>query len=85
MSNHTTNPVRNTAAFVAQSWVSFGLAFAAVIIGVLYLPVDSWMRAFLGIGVCYLVTSSFTLAKTIRDQAEADADLQERRRMERLL
>lgn len=84
MSNQTANPIRNTAAFVAQSWVSFGIAFAGVIIGILYLPVDSWMRAFLGLGICYLVTSSFTLAKTIRDQQEA-GQYSQQVRVERLM
>jgi hypothetical protein len=32
---------------------------------------DLWQRLFLGMTVLFLVTSSFTLAKVIRDQEEA--------------
>ncbi|MCU1498206.1 MAG: hypothetical protein JWM47_2159 [Acidimicrobiales bacterium] len=60
----------NTSAFLAQSWISFAISFSAVLLGTAYLPIDAWMRAFLGISMLYVVTSSFTLAKCIRDQQE---------------
>lgn len=56
-----------TAAFRAQAALSFGVSLAAVTVGIAYLPVDGWVRAFLAIGVLYVVTSAFTLAKTVRD------------------
>ncbi len=40
---------------------------------VLYLPVDPWVRAFLGLGTLYLTTSAFTLAKCIRDAQETQS------------
>ena len=61
---------KTTAAFFLQSVVSFGVSVVAVGIGIAYLPVDAWMRSFLAIGVLYVVTSSFTLAKCVRDQQE---------------
>ena len=45
----------------------------AVGTGIAYLPVSSWMRAFLAIGLLYVVTSCFTLAKCVRDHQEAEA------------
>jgi hypothetical protein len=39
--------------------------------GVMFLPLDIWQRLFLAMTVLFLVTSSFTLAKVIRDQEEA--------------
>ena len=39
----------------------------------MYLPVDSWARAFLIIGVLYAITSSFTLAKCVRDQHDTQS------------
>ena len=62
---------RNTAAFFAQAGLSFALALGAMLFAVLYLPVDPWIRAFLGLGTLYLTTSAFTLAKCIRDAQES--------------
>jgi hypothetical protein len=44
-----------------------------MVIAVLYLPVDPLIRAFLGLGLLYVVTSSITLAKVVRDQQEVTA------------
>jgi hypothetical protein len=41
---------RNTAAFYAQAGISFAIALLAMLFAVLYLPVDPWVRAFLGLG-----------------------------------
>jgi hypothetical protein len=61
----------NTTAFFVQAGVSFGLALLSLLIGIVYLDVDPWVRAFLGLAVVFLTTSSFTLAKCIRDQQES--------------
>src|ERR1700761_7927345 len=59
-----------TTAFYAQAAISFGLALVAVTGGILYLPVDGWIRGFLALGMLYLVTSAFTLAKCVRDRQD---------------
>ena len=64
----TTSPT--TTAFFVQAALSFGLALAAVTGGIVYLPVDGWVRGFLALGMLYLVTSTFTLAKCVRDRQE---------------
>ena len=76
-----------TAAFHIQAILSFGIALAAVAIAVVYLPADGWVRAFLAISVLYVVTSAFTLAKTIRDRQEAGSVLSrvDQARLEKLL
>jgi hypothetical protein len=66
----TPNQSKNTNAFFAQAAISFGVALVAMVFAILYLPVDPWIRAFLGLGVMYLTTSSFTLAKCVRDAQE---------------
>ena len=71
MSNTNPNSVRNTAAFYAQAGISFAVSFGAVLLGVAYLPDDNWMKGFLAVSLLYVVTSSFTLAKCIRDQQES--------------
>lgn len=67
------SPTKNTNAFFLQAGISFGVALLSVIVGILYLPVDPWIRAFLALGSLFLVTSSFTLAKCVRDNQENNA------------
>jgi hypothetical protein len=62
---------KNTAAFFIQAAVAFGVSFVGVIRGIFFLPLDVWQRLFLAMAVLFLVSSSFTLAKVIRDQQEA--------------
>jgi hypothetical protein len=62
-----------TAAFYLQATISFAVSLFAVGMGIAYLPADPWTRSFLAIGVLYAVTSSFTLAKCVRDRQESEA------------
>ncbi|MBC7680294.1 MAG: hypothetical protein H7233_15085 [Pseudorhodobacter sp.] len=74
----TTTPAtapRTTAAFQAQAALSFGVSVVATGTGIAYLPVGGWVRAFLAIGLLYVVTSCFTLAKTVRDAQETSTVL----------
>lgn len=86
-----TTPVQSksptTAAFFAQAAVSFAIAGIAVVVGIVFLPVDPWVRAFLGVGVLYTVSSAFTLAKCVRDRQEEDSvtNRVERARVDKLL
>ena len=61
---------KNTNAFFLQAGVSFAVALLTMIFAIFYLPVDPWIRAFLGLGTMFLTTSSFTLAKCVRDAQE---------------
>ena len=69
----TTPSARNTNAFFMQAAVSFGVSLTAVAIAIAYLPAGAWIRAFLGLGLLYVVTSSLTLAKCVRDRQESTA------------
>ncbi len=86
-----TTPVQpkppTTAAFFAQAVVSFAIAGITVVVGIVFLPVDPWVRAFLGIGVLYTVSSAFTLAKCVRDRQEEEsvASRVDRARVDKLL
>jgi hypothetical protein len=83
----TASQARPSAAFYIQSVISFAVALSALIIGVVSLQVDIWVRGFLSVGVLYLVTSTFTLAKVIRDQQEASTALSriDQARLEKML
>ncbi|MER5850274.1 YiaA/YiaB family inner membrane protein [Streptomyces sp. NPDC002012] len=71
MSETTSVKQQSTAAFYGQAVASFGVAMAAMTLGIYFLDASGWVRGFLAIGVLYLVTSCFTLAKVIRDRQEA--------------
>ncbi len=63
----------NTTAFFAMSGISFAVALLAMVLAVVNLPVDPWMRAFLALGTLYLTTTAFTLAKCVRDAQESSS------------
>ena len=69
----TPNQPKNTSAFYVQAGISFGVALLTMIFSVIYLPVDPWIRSFFGLGIMYLTTSTFTLAKCVRDAQENQA------------
>jgi hypothetical protein len=62
---------KDTTAWIFQVWVSFLASMAAMIVGILHLPVDGWVRGYMAMGTLFTVGSAFTLAKTIRDNYEA--------------
>ncbi len=62
---------RDTAAWIFQVWASFGLSLGTTAIGIGYLPVDPWIRAFVWMGLAFSVGSALSLAKTLRDNHEA--------------
>ena len=78
---------KQTTAFMVQSALSFGIALFAVLIGVASLPVDPWTRSFLAVGLLYVVTSTFTLSKVVRDAHESQTVLSrvDEARLERIL
>ncbi|MEU4393410.1 YiaA/YiaB family inner membrane protein [Kribbella sp. NPDC023855] len=59
-----------TSAFYVQAILSFGISLAAMTIAIAYLPAATWIRAFLALGLLYLVTSTVTLCKVVRDRQE---------------
>ena len=61
---------RTTSAFFLQAATSFAVSLAVTLIGIGYLHESAWVRGFLALGLLYVVTSAFTLAKCIRDRQE---------------
>jgi hypothetical protein len=64
---------RTTTAFFTQSVISFAVSLGVTIAGIGYLHDSRWIRGFLALGLLYVVTSSFTLAKCVRDRQEETA------------
>ncbi len=72
MANPTPHlPQTHSAAWVAQTWISFALSIGVTAFGIWCLPTDPWIKAFLGMGLLFSVGSALSLAKTVRDQHES--------------
>ncbi len=63
---------QNTQAWRFQVWATFALSFGGMVIGIWFLPASLWIKGFLAMGLVATVSSCFTLAKTVRDDHEAD-------------
>lgn len=50
---------------------SFAISLGLMGLGVLWMPVDLWLKGYLVMGLMFVVGSTITLAKTIRDEHEA--------------
>jgi hypothetical protein len=64
-------PLQHSAAWVAFTYATFLLSLAMIGVGVLFMPIDVWMKGFLCMAVILLVQSCMTMTKTIRDNEEA--------------
>ena len=49
----------------------FGLAISAMSLAIFYLPTEIWVKGYMGMGTLLVVASSFMLAKSMRDEFEA--------------
>ncbi len=61
---------QHAPAWVFFTYLSFGLALGCTAIGIFFLPIDLWARAFLSMGLLMTVQSCITMTKTQRDMHE---------------
>ena len=64
----------DTGAWVLQVWASFFIALLAAVLGIFYLPVEPWVKGYAAMGLFFTLGSTFTLAKTIRDNRDGQVD-----------
>jgi hypothetical protein len=60
-------PQKDSTAWVIQTWAAFLISISITTFSVLNLPLDNWIKGFMGIGLAFSIGSSLTLAKTTRD------------------
>ncbi len=65
------SPSTNTAAWIFQAWASFVISVSATTAGIIYLPVDGWVKGYMGMGLLFSIGSTMSLSKTVRDEHEA--------------
>ena len=77
----------HTNAWVAQTYISFLVSIAATLVGVFYMPGDSWLKGYMGMGVLFSVASTASLSKTLRDIEESKTMMSriDEAKLERLL
>ena len=68
----TQSDVKDTPMFKLVVWGGFFLAMSLTGWGLWRMEVNDTYKAFLGVSWLYLITCTFTLAKTLRDRHEAD-------------
>jgi hypothetical protein len=61
----------NTAGWVTFTYASFIMAAGMMALGVWALPGDLWTKGYMMMASVFLCGSTFTLAKTVRDEHEA--------------
>jgi hypothetical protein len=74
----------DTGAWVMQSWAAFIASALLTATGIWHLKVEFWVQGYAAVAMLFVVTTAFTLAKTLRDnnpnevldQAHADVSIQ---------
>ncbi len=64
-------PATHTNAWIFQTWLAFILSLSAMGIGIYLLPLNGWMKSYLGMGFVFSISSTISLAKTTRDLEES--------------
>lgn len=49
----------------------FATSLVAMAVAIVFMPTDVWVKGYLGMGTLLVIASSFMLAKSIRDDFEA--------------
>lgn len=61
----------HSQAWVIQTWLAFVLSIGSTSIGILHLPVDNWVKGYMGMGLVFTIGSTISVTKTQRDIYEA--------------
>lgn len=68
---HMPHASANTGGWVTYTYVSFVVALGMTGLGIWALPADLWVKGYFLMAAVFLCGSTFTLAKTVRDEHEA--------------
>lgn len=68
---HKTVNQDHSSAWIVQTWLSFIISISATSLGILHLPVNAWIKSYMGMGLAFTVGSTVSLTKTQRDLHES--------------
>lgn len=67
------NTPKHSAAWIAQSWISFIVALLSTTWGILYLPMEGWAKGYMALSFAFTVSSTISISKTTRDMHESNS------------
>jgi hypothetical protein len=70
MNPQTAQASQHSAAWITFTYASFFASVGMVGVGILFAPIDIWIKAYFAMGAALLVQSCITMTKTLRDVHE---------------
>jgi hypothetical protein len=70
MNPQTTQTSLHSGAWITFTYASFFASVAMVGGGILFAPIDIWIKAYFAMGAALLIQSCITMTKTLRDVHE---------------
>jgi hypothetical protein len=67
----TTAALPHSPAWVSFAYISFGTSIAMFSLGILFLPLDIWIKGYFAMAMVLVIHTSITLTKTLRDVQES--------------
>ena len=62
----------HTPAWKTFTYVSFAIAAGMLATGIFFMPADIWIKGYMAMAAVFTIGATFTLAKTLRDEHEAN-------------
>ncbi|MCK0154521.1 hypothetical protein MWU49_12455 [Alcanivorax sp. S6407] len=62
---------RHSSGWLFYVKAAFAISLGLMVLGIVWLPTDLWIKGYLVMGIMFVVGSTITLAKTLRDDHEA--------------
>lgn len=66
------NVQRDSAGWLFYVKTAFIAAVCSTYLGIYFIPASLWVKGYMAMAVLFVIGSSITLSKTLRDQHEAD-------------
>lgn len=70
MNPQTAQISQHSSSWIAFTYAAFFASVAMVAGGILFAPIDIWIKAYFGMGAALMIQSCITMTKTLRDVHE---------------
>jgi hypothetical protein len=71
MNPQTAQISQHSGSWIAFTYASFFASVAMVAAGIVFAPIDIWIKAYFAMGAALLIQSAITMTKTLRDVHES--------------